>query len=369
MKPRTLILTVLFGLSLGAGQVYGLDSRTEDFKLTASDAVPLHGFGTSVAISGDTVIVGAHRGGDGFGSAYLFDITTGQELFKLTTLDGIDWDYFGWSVAICDNMAIIGAFADDDAGWRSGSVYLFDVKTGQQLSKFTGSDTGTDDYFGASVAISGDTAIVGASGNSLAYVFDMTSGQELFQLTASEAARHFGGSVAIDRDTAIVGAENCAYLFDVTTGQKLFKLTATGTTTFGSFVAISGDLAIVGVSEKDFVGSAYLFDATTGEQLLKLTASDGKAIGNSVAISGDLAIVGEQQSGSAYVFDAMTGQELFKLTPSDSGREFLSAVAIGANTAIIGVAESAYVFKIPEPAALLLMHTGIPMLACRRFRR
>ncbi|NQU25863.1 MAG: FG-GAP repeat protein, partial [Candidatus Nealsonbacteria bacterium] len=96
------------------------------------------------------------------GSAYLFDVATGNELDKLTASDAESGDAFGDSVAISGNRAIVGAFSNDDAGTNSGSAYLFDVATGNELNKLTASDAAREDSFGISVAIGGNTLIVGA---------------------------------------------------------------------------------------------------------------------------------------------------------------------------------------------------------------
>ena len=162
--------------------------------------------------------------------AALFDVET-----KLTADDAVAGDYFG-SVAISDNTALFGASGDDDGGSNSGSAYLFDVITGSQLAKFTSDDIAADDSFGGSVAISGNTALLGARGDDdggnhsgSAYLFNVITGNQLAKLTADDAAERdfFGGSVAISGNTAIVGASGdddggsnsgSAYLFDVTTG-------------------------------------------------------------------------------------------------------------------------------------------------------
>ena len=369
----------------------------ELFKLTASDAAADDEFGYSVAVSGNTAVVGARHDDDAgtlSGSAYLFDVTTGSQLYKLTASDAAAVDLFGTSVAISGNTAVVGAEGDDDVGSSSGAAYLFDVTTGNQLYKLTASDIWASDKFGISVAISGNVAIVGAYGNSdagltsgSAYLFDVSTGNELFKLTASDAAEgdNFGYAVAISGNTAIVGARydddagslsGSAYLFDVTTGNQLFKLTASDAAAddkFGVSVAISGNTAIVGAYADDDggsgSGSAYLFDVTTGNQLFKLTASDAFSIdvfGISVAISGNTAIVGAERndddggdSGSAYLFDVTTGNQLIKLTASDAAANdrFGISVAISGVTAIVGANEnddagggsgSAYLFDAAE---------------------
>ena len=147
----------------------------DETKLTASDAASEDYFGYSVGISGATAIVGAHRDG----SAYLFDATTGAQIAKLTASDAAAGDNFGISVGISGATAIVGAHRDaDDDGFYSGSAYLFNATTGAQIAKLTASDAAGGDYFGHSVAIFDNTAIVGAFADDdagfnsgLAYVF------------------------------------------------------------------------------------------------------------------------------------------------------------------------------------------------------
>jgi len=134
-------------------------------KLLPRDGTGGEYFGNSVAISGGTAIVGALRDDDNgtlSGSAYLFDTTTGNQIAKLLPDDGAADDEFGRSVAISGGTAIVGAWGDDDNGINSGSAYLFDTTTGNQIAKLTPNDGAAEDGFGAFVAISGGTAIVGA---------------------------------------------------------------------------------------------------------------------------------------------------------------------------------------------------------------
>ena len=296
---------------------------------------------------------------------------------KIVASDATEGDDFGVSVAISGNTALVGATGNDDAGGSSGSAYLFDITTGNQLTKLTASDAATGDSFGTSVALSGNTALVGASGNDSAYLFDITTGNQLTKLTASDAATgdRFGWSAAISDNTALVGATRnddagSAYLFDITTGNQLTKLTASDAAAgdeFGWSMAVSGNTALVGALGNDDAGSAYLFDIATGNQLAKLTASDaatGDRFGYSVAISDNIALVGATHnddagfdSGSAYLFDITTGNQLAKLTASDAaaGDEFGWSVAISGNTALVGAfgddhagfaSGSAYLFDI-----------------------
>ncbi|QDT00671.1 FG-GAP repeat protein [Adhaeretor mobilis] len=337
------LLTAFLLASLAATPASAIFFNAET-KLTADGAAVgyFDYFGYSVAISGNTALVGAFGddvGGNNSGSAYLFDVTTGNQLAKLTANDAAAVDRFGGSVAISGNTALVGAFGNDDGGSSSGSAYLFDITTGNQLAKLTADDAAVSDSFGWSVAISGNTALVGAfldndggGSSGSAYLFDVSTGNQLAKLTAEDATAgdSFGYSVAINGNTALIGAHRdddegsdsgSAYLFDVTTGNQLTKLTANDAAAndrFGFSVAISGGTAIVGAVFDDdggsSSGSAYLFDVTTGNQLAKLTASDaagGDLFGHSVAMSGDTTLVGAHfngngrlGSGSAYLFNS-----------------------------------------------------------------
>ena len=342
------------------------------FKLLPDDGAAQPEFGISVAISGDTAIVGASGhddddNGNDSGSAYLFDTTTGRQIAKLLANDGASGDNFGGSVAISGVTAIVGANGNDDGGMDSGSAYLFDTTTGKQIAKLLPDDGAAEDFFGTAVAICGppgkEITIVGSiydddngSNSGSAYLFDTTSGLQIAKLLPNDgsAGDNFGRSVAISgcpgKEVAIVGApfdddngfwSGSAYLFDIATGSQIAKLLpddGADYDRFGYSVAISGapgnETAIVGASHDDdnghWSGSAYLFDISdpaNPTQLFKLLPDDGAAedlFGFRVGISGATAIVGGVgvddngfQSGSAYLFDTITGQQIAKLLPDD----------------------------------------------------
>ena len=321
-------------------------SWTEQVKLIASDVAEGDHFGTSVSISGDTAIVGAYwddDAGSNSGSTYIFvrNGTSWTEQVKLTASDAAADNLFGKSVSISGDYTIVGAHGNDDAGYASGSAYIF-VRNGTnwtEQAKLTASDATERDWFGFSVSISGDTVIVGAyldddagsnSGSTYIFVRNGTSWTEQAKLTASDAAAWdgFGNSVSISENTVIVGAFNddgagsgsgSAYIF-VRNGTswieqaKFIASDATERDYFGTSVSISGDTAIVGAPGNDDAGSdsgsAYIFvrNGTSWTEQAKLTASDVAAwdnFGHSVSISGDTAIVaetGEDYLGSAYIF-------------------------------------------------------------------
>jgi len=357
-------------------------------KLLASDGSSSDFFGQSVAIDGDTAIVGA-RSADGIssgtGAAYIYerDGLFWNEVIKLTASDGSGNDSFGQSVAIDGDTILVGAYRDDDRGTDAGSAYIFENIGGvwTQTAKLLAPDGQADDWFGYSVAISGETAIVGAyrdddlgSDAGSAYVFEKINGTwtQTAKLLApdGQAGDVFGWSVAIDGGTILVGAfldddrgtdAGAVYVFQRLAGSWFFidKLTASdgqANDAFGLSVAIDGDSAIIGAQSADRItfstGAAYIFErvGNTWIQAAKLTAPDGGSsdlFGKSVAIDGDTAIVGAyrdddrgDRSGSAYIFEKVNGNwtQTAKILAFD-GQEidvFGWSVAISAGTSIVG---------------------------------
>lgn len=199
-------------------------SWAEQAKLTSGDAAPGDRFGWSAALDGDTTVIGAYQdddNGSASGSAYVFtrNGTTWSQQEKLTASDASAFDDFGVSVAVDGETAVIGAHIESDSGNASGSAYVFtrNGATWSQQKKLTASDASAGDRFGWSVALDGDTAVIGAflddddgTDSGAAYVFTRsgTTWSELLKVTANDAAalNYFGASVAVAGDTAIIGA-------------------------------------------------------------------------------------------------------------------------------------------------------------------
>src|SRR5262249_4090741 len=250
-------------------------------KLTAFDGVPRNFFGASVAISGNTLVVGAPGDAALQGAAYVFNrsgstfITPPQ---KLIADDGELRDFFGLSVAIDGNTLVAGApFANTVAGGESaGSAYVFN-RSGTTFNpipqKLIANDGKPNADFGFSVAIDVDTLVVGAVSDSdpnknqgAAYVF--TRSGSTFpptpqKLKAFDGAENDGfcASVAIDGDTLVAGAprddnganenQGSAYVFtrsgtDLTPQQKLIASDGKASAAFGVSVAIDGDTLVAG---------------------------------------------------------------------------------------------------------------------------
>jgi len=334
-------LAILLTLVVG---ILPASASSQQVKLTASDGAANDNFGFSVSLHGETALAGA-RDDDYKGSAYVFvpgDNSTWTEQAKLTASDGANDDDFGKAVAVYGDTALIGAQYDDDKGTSSGSVYVF-VRGGTtwtQQAKLTASDGAPYDWFGWSVALDEDTAVIGATGDDdkgagsgSVYVFvrDGITWTQQAKLTANDGAPSdfFGNSVALDVDTAIIGAHSnddrgtdsgSAYVFmrSDTTWTEQAKLTASDGAAndyFGRSVSIDVETALVGASGSNNTGAAYVFmrGGTTWTEQAKLIASDGASgdnFGYSVSLDGETALVGAYQdddkgsgSGSAYVYE------------------------------------------------------------------
>jgi len=269
---------------------------TQQAMLTAADAAAGDQFGAAVSLSGDTAVIGAPlddlKGVSNQGSVYVFlrSGTSWSLQQKLIASDGVAGDGFGSAVALGGDTLVVGVWSDDIGANRDqGSAYVL-VRSGAVWTlqqKLTASDGAAFDNFGASVALSFDTLVVGAEtdmiganlGQGSAYVF-VRSGAvwtEQQKLTAADGAfaDHFGFSVALSGETVVVGApdddnglnadQGSAYVFTrngvVWTQQK--KLTVDGEQ-FGRSVATSGDTVVVGlpfgrVGANTDQGSAYVF--------------------------------------------------------------------------------------------------------------
>src|SRR6266540_2203603 len=263
---------------------------TQHQKLEASDPAAFDGFGFSVAISGETVVVGA-PGDDSRGSAYVFARNGGvwSQQQKLLASDAAAGDAFGESVAISGETVVVGS----GGGGVGGSAYVFARSSGvwSQQQKLRASDAAVADSFGASVAISGETVVVGAIGDDgaagrdqgSAYVFARSGGvwTQQQKLEASDAAANdlFGLSVAISGETVVVGApfdagaagnsQGSAYVLARSGGvwsqqQKLEASDAALGDQFGFSVAVSGGTVVVGAHDDSgaagrLQGSAYVF--------------------------------------------------------------------------------------------------------------
>lgn len=353
-----------------------LGQLMESHKLLATDGGASDQLGFSTAISAGIIVCGAPRDGDNgtnSGSAYLFDASTGTQLGKLLPGDGAAGDQFGFSSAISGGLVAIGAPYDVHNGMSSGSVYLFNAATGTQLAKLFPTDGANGDEFGFAVALDGSLVAVGSKrdddngqDSGSLYIFDASTGNQLMKLLPTDGASNdnFGESVDMDNGIVAAGAHGnsdngplsgSAYLFDLNTGSQLSKLLPLdggSNDFFGTAIAIDDGVVVVGAWADsiffDHSGSAYLFDASSGLQMAKLIPADGHDrdhFGYSVALDAGLVAIGAEQdgdsgfnSGSAYLFDASSGLELNKILASDGAAfdTFGSAIATEGGVVVVG---------------------------------
>jgi cysteine-rich repeat protein len=402
------VVALATAIVLGTTSAWGLTAEQAAKLLAIPSSYPQHNyFGESVALDGDTVVVGAQGAqyiGWDSGLAYAFarhgHVWDYQP--QLAPADPKHDQHFGVSVAVDGDTALVGASEDSDNGYLSGSAYVFTRAGGvwTQQAKLLPADGGIGDYFGASVALDGDTAVVGAYGDAYngtlsgsAYAFRRVGGiwmEESKLLPADgEAFEYFGVGVALDGDTTIIRApgddgngpeSGSAYVFvragGVWTQQaELLPADGAGENLFGRSVALDDDTAIIGspwdVGFGSESGSAYVFTRTGGvwtkqAKLMPLHGADLDNFGTGIGLDGDTAVIGArysdengENSGSAYVFtrSGSTWMERAKIVPSDNaaGDEFGTSAALDGDTAFIGAPEdddngfnsgSAYVFRI-----------------------
>ena len=370
---------------------------TQQQELTASDGATGDQFGNSVSLSGDTAVIGAADRNAYQGAAYVFVQSGGvwSQQQELIASDGVGNDAFGNSVSVSGDTAVIGASGKNTG---QGAAYVF-VRTGgvwSQQQELTASDGAVGDNFGWSVSLNGNTAVIGASGKTqyqgAAYVFALSGGtwRQQQKLSASDSAvgDKFGASVSLSGNTAMVGAagknssQGATYVFvqSGTAWSQRQELTASDGAAgdwFGFSVSLNGNTALIGAWAKTIgsqakQGAAYVFVESGGlwTERQELTASDGAAgdsFGNSVSLSGEAAAIGAwgrtAGQGAVYVF-AQSGamwDQLQELAASDGTAydELGYSVSLVDGTVVVGALNkavngqgfqgAAYVFAVPQP--------------------
>ena len=441
------------------------NSIAQEAYLKASNTDASDLFGVSIAVAGDTVIVGAFRedssatgvngnqannSADESGAAYVF-VRSGSSWVQQAYLKASnteEGDTFGSVVAISGNTIVVGAPAEassttgvnglqtDNSAPGSGAAYVF-VRSGSvwtQQAYLKASNTNMNDAFGFSVAVSGDTVVVGANieasnavgvnGNQAdnsalqagaAYVFvrsgNVWTQQAYLKASNTNTADNFGYAVSVSGETIVVGAlqersnatgvngnqannsllsAGAAYVFTRTgsTWSQQAYLKASNTELrdqFGSSVAVSGDTALVGAIGEDSsavgvngnqtdnaasgAGAAYVFvrSGSVWSQQAYLKASNSNAndtFGFALALDADTVVVGSPfeesnalgingnqldnsapGAGAAYVFGrsgtAWKQRAYLKASNTDAGDAFAGSVAVSGGTGLVGAAGEA----------------------------
>jgi len=373
-----------------------IDPTLKQARLTASDEINGALFGYSVAISGNTLVVGSPEANVGSveqGAAYVFVKPTGgwsnlTENAKLVAPDGHQSDEFGHSVAISGNQIAVGA--PDYSGSQTnlvGSAYFFRKPTLGWSGTMTGISLGTGHSngaeFGSSVGVSGNIVIVGAPYENAAYLMVCatnvpTCGLDATFYGVAGPEPQFGTAVAISGTTfvvtdpyATVGAnqfQGAAYVFTYRPPNSFDKATLSSSDggsfdEMGMSVAMTSNTVVVGCPycrESAFLapGSAYVYtkpqggwtDATQTAKLTASDAADADYFGMSVAVSGSVVAVGapnkqivKYQQGVAYAYIQPFGgwrdqTENIELTASDAqqGDYFGNSVSTNGVSVVVG---------------------------------
>lgn len=385
-----------------------IPAQCETQRLLAADGKDQDRFASAIARWDDRVIVGSVFDdgiGEDSGSAYIFE-QQGEawvQVAKLIPSDETADDRFGWSVAIWEDVAVVGARYNDDAGYGSGSAYVFERIGGTwtETAYLTASDEAFDAFFGQCVGVSDGVIVVGAMfgdgppdvASGAAYVFRKVGGvwTETQKLFGSDAEIHdrFGTSVAITERTMVVGARGtdhlgpqagAAYVFELVRGS--FVQTAIlhspqqeDGELFGAAVAVWGDVILVSSLLEDAVGhdagAVYVFEKQGGvwSQTGRLVPNDSSELtyfGSSVAVWNHTALVGAwadadkgNRSGAVYVFEKRVSgwEQADKMWPDDaqSGLQFGESIGLWDDAVVVGASGaknatgvqtgSAYAFK------------------------
>jgi outer membrane protein assembly factor BamB len=330
-------------------------------------------FGSDVAIDGDVVVIGArfvNTTAIQAGQAYIYSAATGQLLHTLDTPSPGITGYFGYSVAVSGSRVFVGAWNENSG---KGRVYQFDASSGSLVRTYTdprAAVAGASARFGRDIAADANLLVVGAiSNDSVSPVVDRTGQVLLFDadsgshlLTYNNPTPHaddaFGSAVAISGSQVVVGAPNddpaavgdagAAFVFS-TTGASLVQTLANPSPTaldlFGTAVAISGDLVVVGAPGDDTLasnaGTAYLYRASSGQLLQTITSPTTGGTPSDDAFSEAVAIEG----GSLLI-----GAPLDSRSFEDAG-----AVYVYSGTAMVAPSPSASAAAVPAPLPLFAL--------------
>ncbi|MCH2134748.1 MAG: FG-GAP repeat protein, partial [Phycisphaerales bacterium] len=303
--------------------------------VTAYDAAAQDEFGESVALDGNYAIIGSDNDDTFMGCAYIFERQAGgdwNQVQRLISTERAEGDFFGCSVAISGDLAVVGARGEDGSSTNSGAIYIFERQfngTWEQVARLTGDDTGSGDQLGCSVAISGELVLAGAKSH-------FVSGTRAGSAYLFERSISGNWSQALEFNAPVI-VENAE---------------------FGSAVVLEGTTALIGahsdLHDGARTGSAYVFqllDNGLWSSPITLNASDGSdgdRFGYSLGLSGDCAVISAYystadatNSGSAYVFDLQadgTWEETAKLTASDADTSdfFAKTTAIEGDIILVG---------------------------------
>jgi hypothetical protein len=352
------------------------DELAQKAYLKASNAGNNDKFGHKVALDGDTLVVSAIGKDSNAGAVYVFTRDTEGKWTEqdMLTSDDTFRSQFGFSVALDGDTLMVGANHESSIKSISGAVYVFTRDTDGEWTEQTILKAATpqnDGQFGSSVALDGDTLVVGSPGDSsdvnisgTVFVFTRDNNDEWTQKTYLKASNAkdwgwFGSSVALDGDMLVV---NNVYVFTpntngVWTEQVMLSASDSGAG-FGSSGALQGDTLMVGAVGADSnAGAVYVFtresDGNWSEKYI-LKASNGEnneMFGYGIALDGDMLAVSAKGEGTVtgtlYLFTRDSDinsdsygnwnqQALQKASNAQSSDSFGFSVAVAGDTVVVG---------------------------------
>lgn len=411
LRPFTAVLiSVVLPLLPALRRTAATETTSMTPWFTSGDNAPGDAFGVRMSTSGDTVVIGdADDSHDApwSGSAYVFvkDVGGWVQQQKLLPTTPANDQFFGASVSIDGETVVVGAPGEGDPSNPSaGAAYVFE-RSGPNWAlqqKLLLPEPRFGDRFGSAVAISGDSIVVTAGGDGddnflpgSASVFTrdwdgVWSFQQKFRASDQVPDQMYGGSVAISGDTVLVGSEYVApnhgagigavYVYEragTAWGErkKLTSSTWRGGYEFGRYLAVDGNIAVVGAPHEEHGsntrGSAYVFVRDRGawaqqqKLFVKEEPAEWDSFGVSVAIHGSTIIAGNSgadgQRGAAYVFtadDKLNWSRRTRLVAGDGLIEerFATSVDTNGSEVLVGAPGKA----IAGPSCGAVYYGGIP---------
>ena len=343
-------------------------------------------FGTALDIDGDRLLVGApnQRFPGALGAAYIYERGASGawvEVAELVASNGGFPDGFGVSVSLDGDRALVGARFADGGAQNSGAAYVFERDAGgawTEVALLTHPGAAERDFFGGSVSLEGDRALVGSvsgdgdvAGAGAAYVFERDAAgvwAQTQRLSAADAedGDQFGNVARLSGDRAIVSAfrdgDGSAYVFEPDAAgvwQQVHKFEAPASPPrrnvddFARVVSLEGDRVLIGDPKGTSEGVVLVYERDAAGDWLEVatlsstSSAAGDFFGGAVALQGDRAVVGAiadvaaNRSGAAYVFERGAGgawSEVQRLTASDAAIDdyFSNAVAFSGDDVAVG---------------------------------
>ena len=374
---------------------------------TLNNPAPATGdiFGVAVSASDEFIVIGAHQDDPGgvtnAGSAYVLNASTGALVSTLNSPTPAAEDWFGNAVSISGGKVAVAAYKADPGGISvAGSAFVYDAQTGALLQTFHNPEPAVDDGYGNSLSLFSGLLAVGTPydhagayfGDGTVYVFDVESGAQITKISnpTPDNADYFGVFVSGSGDRLAIGAHQddpggvtnagSVYIYNPRTGALLQTISnpdPVANDLFGISVSLHKNILVVGAPYKSAggisgAGVAYVFNAQTGALLAQLNnpnPATNDNFGYSVSVHGAHVLVGAYQdtsgavpgAGAAYIFDAYTGNLLATLeNPAPTnGDGFGISVSMTRTKAVIGAYQDspggltgagiAYVFQSGAP--------------------